>query len=122
MNTHRSFLKSGLRGAVALALVLGVLPAQERPRPPESAALRTPLPPAVLELLANEISGQLAFNNEVKLAGAPWTRGKRSSPKRSSKRRRSTTSSAATGSRRSGSTGSKARPRSSIPRSASSGC
>jgi len=77
MNTHRLFSKSIIRGAIVLALVFGVLPAQERPRPPESAALRTPLPPAVLELLANEISGQLAFNNEVKLAGAPWTRGEK---------------------------------------------
>ncbi len=77
MNTHRLFLKSVLRGAVVLALVFGVLPAQERPRPPESAALRTPLAPAVLELLANEISGQLVFGNEVKLAGAPWTRGEK---------------------------------------------
>jgi hypothetical protein len=77
MNTHRLFLKSVLRGTVALALVFGVLPAQERPRPPESAALRTPLPPAILELLANEISGQLVFENEVRLAGAPWTRGEK---------------------------------------------
>ncbi|MDP2955026.1 MAG: M28 family peptidase [Longimicrobiales bacterium] len=36
--------------------------------------LATPLPPEVLRLLANEISGQLAFNNLVKLAGAPWAR------------------------------------------------
>jgi aminopeptidase YwaD len=55
--------------------------AQERraappPRPPaaESPVLRTPLPVKSLNLLANEISGQIIFNNEVKLAGAPWQR------------------------------------------------
>ncbi len=36
--------------------------------------LETPLEPEVIELLANEISGQMAFNNLVKLAGAPWLR------------------------------------------------
>ena len=33
---------------------------------------KTPLPQPVLDLLANEVSGQMAFNNEVRLAGAPW--------------------------------------------------
>jgi aminopeptidase YwaD len=37
----------------------------------------TPLPQEVLDLLANEISGQIVFDNEVKLAGAPWLRGPR---------------------------------------------
>ena len=36
--------------------------------------LQTPLPQEVLTLLANEISGQTIFNNEVILAGAPWIR------------------------------------------------
>jgi len=36
--------------------------------------LATPLPPEVLRLLANELSGQVAFDNLVKLAGAPWAR------------------------------------------------
>ena len=35
---------------------------------------RTPLPEALLDLLANELSGQAAFNNQVRLAGAPWLR------------------------------------------------
>lgn len=35
---------------------------------------RTPLPQATLDLLANEISGQMAQNNQIKLAGAPWQR------------------------------------------------
>ncbi len=34
----------------------------------------TPLPQETLDLVANEISGQMAFNNLVKLAGAPWVR------------------------------------------------
>jgi len=36
--------------------------------------LQTPLRQEVLTLLANEVSGQMAFNNLVKLAGAPWIR------------------------------------------------
>jgi hypothetical protein len=35
---------------------------------------KTPLPQGVLTLLANEVPGQMAFNNEVRLAGAPWMR------------------------------------------------
>jgi len=60
-------------------------PAQARPAPratqppPQREARpnilpRTPLPQEVLDLLANEISGQIVFNNEIKLAGAPWLR------------------------------------------------
>ena len=37
-------------------------------------ALETPLRQELLTLLTNEISGQIAFNNVVKLAGAPWIR------------------------------------------------
>ncbi len=37
-------------------------------------ALRTPLSQEILDMLANEISGQIIFNNEVLLAGAPWIR------------------------------------------------
>ncbi len=37
-------------------------------------ALETPLKQELLTLLTNEISGQVAFNNVVKLAGAPWLR------------------------------------------------
>lgn len=39
-----------------------------------SQALKTPLPPAILDLLANEISGQIIYNNEIILTGAPWIR------------------------------------------------
>ena len=37
--------------------------------------LKTPLPEDVLLSLADEVRGQEAFNNMVKLAGAPWQRG-----------------------------------------------
>jgi hypothetical protein len=37
-------------------------------------SLRTPLAAETLELLANELSGQIVYNNLVKLAGAPWVR------------------------------------------------
>jgi aminopeptidase YwaD len=43
--------------------------AQPGPPPP-----KTPLKQDVLSLLANEVSGQMAFNNEVLLAGAPRLR------------------------------------------------
>jgi hypothetical protein len=36
--------------------------------------LETPLEQELLTLLTNEVSGQMAFNNLVKLAGAPWMR------------------------------------------------
>jgi hypothetical protein len=36
--------------------------------------LETPLEQELLTLLSNEVSGQMAFNNLVKLAGAPWMR------------------------------------------------
>ena len=38
--------------------------------------LTTPLSQEILTALANEISGQTAFNNEVRLAGAPWIRSR----------------------------------------------
>jgi aminopeptidase YwaD len=44
--------------------------ASARPNP----ALKTPLPQEVIALLANETSGQIAFNNLMRLAGAPWVR------------------------------------------------
>jgi len=40
----------------------------------QGSPISTPLPQDVLTLLANEISGQLVFNNQIKLAGAPWQR------------------------------------------------
>jgi aminopeptidase YwaD len=60
------FLTAGL--AVGLAAVVVAQGPAPQPLP------RTPLPQPVLTLLSNEISGQMAFNNEVRLAGAPWVR------------------------------------------------
>jgi uncharacterized Ntn-hydrolase superfamily protein len=40
----------------------------------EPDPLETPIPEETLLLLADEVSGQDAFNNMVKLAGAPWLR------------------------------------------------
>jgi len=55
-----------------------VQPPQQPPRGERPNVLpRTPLPQSILDLLANEISGQIIFNNEVKLAGAPWLREER---------------------------------------------
>lgn len=59
--------------AACLAFVLCASLATAQPGPPPPLP-RTPLPPEVLSLLANEVSGQMAFNNEVLLAGAPRLR------------------------------------------------
>ncbi|HSW30122.1 MAG TPA: M28 family peptidase [Longimicrobiales bacterium] len=62
---------SALRSVIAFAALL-CAPAplvSQRTDP-----LATPLPPDVVRLLAGEVSGQMAFNNLVKLAGAPWAR------------------------------------------------
>ncbi|MEE4115873.1 MAG: M28 family peptidase [Marinilabiliaceae bacterium] len=50
-----------------LALIPDELSSQTNP-------LRTPLSREVLDLLANEISGQVIYNNLVSVAGAPWLR------------------------------------------------
>ncbi len=48
------------------------------PREPRPNVMpKTPLAQDVLDLLANEISGQIIYNNEIKLAGAPWLRDER---------------------------------------------
>lgn len=41
---------------------------------PAQDPLKTPLEQEILTLLTNEVSGQMAFNNLVRLAGAPWIR------------------------------------------------
>jgi len=46
-------------------------PTAQRPLP---RSLRTPISPQTINLLANELSGQIIYNNLVKLAGAPWVR------------------------------------------------
>jgi hypothetical protein len=44
------------------------------PRSTDAQSLKTPLDQEVLTLFTNELSGQMIFNNEVLLAGAPWLR------------------------------------------------
>ena len=39
-----------------------------------SSPFKTPLSQDILNILANEVSGQIVFNNEVILSGAPWIR------------------------------------------------
>jgi hypothetical protein len=57
-------------GLITSAAAAGQPQAAARP----TAAIKTPLPQERLILLANEVSGQIAFNNLVRLAGAPWVR------------------------------------------------
>jgi aminopeptidase YwaD len=75
------FLILGLAGLIGVQALsppsplTGLAALQAPPETPGTAeALRTPLPQAVLDILADEISGQAAFNNEVLLAGAPILR------------------------------------------------
>jgi aminopeptidase YwaD len=67
---------SNVLKALTVLIVLAGTPAfpQTQSQPGVSPVLKTPLRQDILDLLANEISGQMAFNNEVRLAGAPWLR------------------------------------------------
>lgn len=56
---------------LVLSLLVSALPLAAQPARPLP---ETPLSQEVLALLANEVSGQMIFNNEVRLAGAPWVR------------------------------------------------
>ena len=62
---------SALRSGIALAALL-CAPASVASQRTDPQA--TPLAPEALRLLAGEVSGQMAFDNLVKLAGAPWAR------------------------------------------------
>lgn len=63
------------RVAIPTACLIVVLACAVLAQAPSPTPLpKTPLPQGVLTLLANEVSGQMAFNNEVRLAGAPWMR------------------------------------------------
>jgi aminopeptidase YwaD len=59
---------------LTLGLALGLVLVSLAVPLAQSQALRTPLKQETLSLLSNEISGQMIFNNQVKLAGAPWLR------------------------------------------------
>jgi len=61
-----------LLSTACLVVLLACVAIAQGPAP--SPMPKTPLKQDVLTLLANEISGQMAFNNEVRLAGAPWVR------------------------------------------------
>ncbi len=63
--------------AVVLPLAAASLFAQGSQTVRGYPVLQTPLPQEILTLLADEISGQMIFNNEVILAGAPWIRNPR---------------------------------------------
>jgi aminopeptidase YwaD len=69
---RRHVVKS--RSTLTLGLVFGLVLVSLAVPFAEGQALKTPLKPETLSLLANEISGQMVFNNQVKLAGAPWMR------------------------------------------------
>ena len=56
------------------ALLMILVVQAQTPNQSQNRALKTPLKQETLNLLANELSGQMAFNNVVKLAGAPWIR------------------------------------------------
>jgi aminopeptidase YwaD len=75
MTAHR-IVRPLMSTAVLLVLLAGVPAAQapQREPPPPPTMPKTPLSQGVLNLLADEISGQVMFNNEVRLAGAPWLR------------------------------------------------
>ena len=60
--------------SIAALVVLVALSCIVAAQAPPANLPKTPLPQPVLDLLANEVSGQMAFNNEVRLAGAPWMR------------------------------------------------
>jgi hypothetical protein len=65
------------RSAAAFAVAAALLTLPDAPAPlaaQRTDPLATPLPPATLRLVANEVSGQMAFDNLVKLTGAPWAR------------------------------------------------
>jgi aminopeptidase YwaD len=68
MMKHRVVLMSAL---ILLILSVPYSSIGQTPRLP-----KTPLSQKTIDLLVNEISGQVIYNNEVILAGAPWIREK----------------------------------------------
>ncbi len=59
---------------IRMCVITALLVILSWPRQAGAQALKTPLDQEILTLLTNEISGQIIFNNEVLLAGAPWVR------------------------------------------------
>ena len=65
----------GFRIGISSLLFASTLVSAHSAEAQRSEPLKTPLPDETLQLFANEVSGQMAFDNMVKLAGAPWLRG-----------------------------------------------
>jgi aminopeptidase YwaD len=63
-----------IRTLIILAAIAFFIISPELVRGQTGRLPKTPLPQDVLDMLANEISGQIIYNNEVILAGAPWIR------------------------------------------------
>ncbi len=64
-----------LKSLVVVSALAGIpVFTQTQSQPAISTVLRTPLRQETLDLFANEVSGQMAFDNQVRLAGAPWVR------------------------------------------------
>ena len=77
MRRHRTISLPWLAAIAVCLLPAAGVPAQPRtptPQRPWPRSLRTPLSQRTIDLLANELSGQIIYNNLVKLAGAPWVR------------------------------------------------
>lgn len=60
--------------ALLLVALLGPVLSSRPALAQRADPLATPLPPEVLRVFADEVSGQMAFDNLVKLTGAPWAR------------------------------------------------
>ncbi|MBT8395662.1 MAG: M28 family peptidase [Gemmatimonadetes bacterium] len=69
MRSYRPFVLQALSFLAVLLLGPGGSLSGQRSEP-----LKTPLSEDAILLFSNEISGQMAFDNMVKLAGAPWLR------------------------------------------------
>jgi aminopeptidase YwaD len=63
-----------IRTFINLAVILFLFISPELIQGQRGRLPKTPITQDVLDLLANEISGQIIYNNEVILAGAPWIR------------------------------------------------
>lgn len=72
MNPKLPFRALAIFAVVGCGCLLAAAFSQSQPG--VSPVLRTPLRHEILNLIANEVSGQMAHNNQVKLAGAPWLR------------------------------------------------
>ena len=70
----KTILHHSLSISFSLALVLFLFLSPQLGQSQSNSSFKTPLSQDLLNILANEISGQIIFNNEVILAGSPWIR------------------------------------------------